>query len=791
MAGRQGIQPPGRLAGSSGEGMAGRLTGRSEVPLLWLLSSAKGCGLRGGRSVARGFRIAALLLAFALGLVGSVHAAASDVPEEELLSPQAPATAQQAAPGPATADEPVGEPSVAPAPVEFFPVDEVRPGLSGYGLTVVEGTRVERFEVEILGVVRGAGPAGDLILVRVFGPAVDASGGIAAGMSGSPVYVAGKLLGAIGFGFEFSDHSVGLVTPIGDMLEVMRLLDREGAPQEPGSARDDLESATSPGASASGAAGGGEADGGGLAWAGYRRLAWAASAREAARLAGQVPAGTAVMVPVATPVMVSGFGPRTFMWVRRWLSRYGLMVVPGGVVGPGGVTGPGGGARPGGAGKQTPAGGGRLPEAAVPLGPGSALGISLVRGDVELTAIGTVTYVEGDRFVAFGHPFLQKGSVDFFAAPAFIHRTVKSVQVPFKVGSAFEPVGTLAEDRRAAVAGRIGPQADALELVVEVRDVTSGRRRTLTSQVVRDDLLSVPLVAVAGLEALDRGLDRIGPGTAHAIYRIYGSGLPGSGVYVQDNAYFSRLDISARLLGDVLDTLQTLLFNRIQDLDIRRVELAVDVDSRQRTAAIVRAQPLSDRVRPGQSVPIEVELLAYRGEREVRVVNLEVPEGVGPGRVTVTVRGGAGPGPGALSELETLLTGGQEPNDQTGLGPPEEGEVPTSLEKLLELLDGREKNNQLIAEFYPPYAASAEGMDGKPSGSDTGSKSRSPSRGSAKGDTRKTSEGVDPGKAIKASLLTPWVIEGSVDFELTIEDPAAEDLEGESVSPNHDPFRLP
>ncbi len=710
--------------------------------------------------VARGAGLAALLLVFTLGLAGAVHAAAGDVPDEEPLSPG------------------------------FFPVDEVRPGLLGYGLTVVEGTRVERFEVEILGVVRGAGPAGDLILVRVFGPALDAYGGIAAGMSGSPVYVAGKLLGAIGFGFEFSDHSVGLVTPIGDMLEVMRLLDREGAPQEPGSAGDDLGSATSPGARASGAAGRGGADGEGPAPARYQRLAWAASAREAARLAGQVPAGTAVMVPVATPVMVSGFGPRTFMWVRRWLSRYGLMVVPGGAAVSGRVPEPVGGARPGGAGRQTGAGGGPS-EAAVSLEPGSALGVSLVRGDVELTAIGTVTYVEGERFVAFGHPFLQKGSVDFFAAPAFIHRTVKSVQVPFKVGSALEPMGTLAEDRRAAVAGRIGPQPDALELVVEVRDLSSGRRRTLTSQVVRDDLLSVPLVAVAGLEALDRGLDRIGPGTAHAIYRIYGSGLPGSGVYVQDNAYFSRLDISARLLGDVLDTLQTLLFNRIQDLDIRRVELAVDVDSRQRTAAIVRAQPLSDRVLPGQSVRIEVELLGYRGEREVRVVNLEVPEGVGPGRVTVTVRGGAGTGPGALSELETLLTGGQEPNDEAGLGTPEEGEVPTSLEKLLELLDGREKNNQLIAEFYPPYAASAEAMDAKASGSETGSKSRSPSRGSAKGDSRKTSESLGPGKAIKASLLTPWVIEGSVDFELTIEDPTSEGLEGESVSPDHDPVNLP
>jgi len=117
---------------------------------------------------------------------------------------------------------------------QLLPVERVRPGLTGYGLTVVQGTRIDRFDVEVLGVVEQAGPAGDLILVRVSGPAVEGFGGIAAGMSGSPVYVDGRLVGAIGYAFEFSDHSVGMVTPIEDMLEVLRRVPGEPSPESTG-----------------------------------------------------------------------------------------------------------------------------------------------------------------------------------------------------------------------------------------------------------------------------------------------------------------------------------------------------------------------------------------------------------------------------------------------------------------------------------------------------------------------------------------------------------------------------
>jgi len=113
-----------------------------------------------------------------------------------------------------------------PAQAQFFPLEAVAPGLRGTGKTVVRGTEIETFEVEFLGVVRDAGPAGDLILVRVSGDTIERTGGIAAGMSGSPVYVGDQLVGAISYGYALADHRIGFVTPIGDMLDVLELVRR-------------------------------------------------------------------------------------------------------------------------------------------------------------------------------------------------------------------------------------------------------------------------------------------------------------------------------------------------------------------------------------------------------------------------------------------------------------------------------------------------------------------------------------------------------------------------------------
>ena len=225
---------------------------------------------------------------------------------------------------------------------DFMNVSEVREGMTGYAKTVVHGNTIETFPVEILGVMKNSGPSGDLILAKFSGPLIEETGGIAQGMSGSPVYIDGKLVGAIAYGWSFTNSRVGMITPIGDMLKLWNVPTKEEI--RPFNARESS------------------------------------------------------LIPIATPLMVSGFDGVSTEWMTSKLPQYNFMPV------------------------NTASA--AADEAPAPLEAGSSVAASLVNGDMKMGAIGTVTYVDGDNIVAFGHPFLKKGSMNYFMHNAYIFTIV-------------------------------------------------------------------------------------------------------------------------------------------------------------------------------------------------------------------------------------------------------------------------------------------------------------------------------------------------------------------------------
>ncbi|BAS28902.1 SpoIVB peptidase S55 domain-containing protein [Limnochorda pilosa] len=617
-----------------------------------------------------------------------------------------------------------------------LPVEEVRPGMRGTGYTVVQGQQVEPFDVTFLGVLPGVGPAGDLLLVETSGPLIDLTGGIVAGMSGSPVYVDGRLVGAIGFGFSYADHRVGMVTPIADMVEVLDRIEEPeaaGAPAETPD-MDGLRPQAEP----------------------PRRVAFAADARQAETLARRVPEETAVMVPLATPLMAAGFGPRTLGLLSRWVGR-----LPAGPF----LTVPTGSAP-----KVTGAAGG-----VERLQPGSAFGVQLLRGDVDLSALGTVTWTDGQRFLGFGHPFLSRGSVAFAATGADILRTVTSVEMPFKLGAATDVVGTLSQDRSAAVGGRLGQPPAMVDVDVDVVDLDrprEGEGRRFRFESVEDPWLMPDLVAIGVLQAFDRGIDRIGPGTARIRFSLEADGL--NEPLVRDNMFFSESDVSARALAEMMEGVRLLASNPFQETRLRRVEVTARITPEPQTAQIVSVNPETKRARPGESLMIEVELQTYRGPREKKMVRLTVPPSTPEGKVQVTVRGGYYTGPSQVVPPEILS--GQE------AAPPAEGEeaepLPegASLEDILETFRTRERNYELVAEFYPPYAPLPADervpADLGPAAPDAGTEAP-PGHPSPKEPA--PAEGEAPPeetKPVQARLATDYVIRGSGQFELEILAPA-------------------
>ena len=555
---------------------------------------------------------------------------------------------------------------VAAAPA-WMPVADVRPGMRGVARTVIAGTKVESFDVQILDIVPGAGPAGDLILIRASGPLIARTGGIAAGMSGSPVYVNGRLVGAIGYGWAFADHSLGLVTPIETMLRALPSTRSERRPL------------------------------GHPVQAGGRRIEGVTivSTLAGARAAEAAAPGVAVMMPLARPLLMSAMGSRAVELLSAELGPLGVTPMQG-------------------AGTSTSI----RPD----IVPGSAIGVQLVRGDLNIVSIGTMTYRDGDVILAFGHPFLNRGNTRYLLTAATIHGVIPSESFPFKIGSAGAPVGTVTEDRRSAIAGRLGVLPLMVGVRTKVTDADRGRLVTMTTQVLRDTQLGPVLTLVSALEAIDRALDRVGEGTARVRITMRAQGLDGS--LVRENVFYHARDIGAAAMLELPEALRLLFANEFVRTGPVDVAIDVEVGQRRQTAAVTESALERPRVRQGETISVRVALRPFQGPAETRVVELAVPDGYPVGQATVLIRAGGR----AMPEqgLPALLI--QEPVETT---------AGSAAEQLTAFAD-RERNTDLIVELIPGAARFPDGSAGA-------------------------------ARTVRVRIPTPWVVRGRAQLSLGVD----------------------
>ncbi|NLA58044.1 MAG: hypothetical protein GX855_03955, partial [Firmicutes bacterium] len=616
-------------------------------------------------------------------------------------------------------------------PAVPFPLEELRPGMKGIGKTVAKGTAIEEFHVEVLGVLQGEQNVSQLILVQVSGDVIDRMGGIASGMSGSPVYIDGKLLGAISYTFSLTDHRLGLVTPIGPMLEILNYDRKQTVWQLPS---------------------------GRWTWAdgrGEKRLVGDYSVEEVYIASGTgaqelvfYDAGRLYVTPAAAPILVGGMGPRARKELAASFQSFGIETV---------------------ATAGSPA---IVDVQGVKLEPGSALAVQLVTGDVQVTSLGTVTYVDGNQFIGFGHPFLNRGSVNLMAGTAYIYTTVNSLSMPFKLGAPVQTVGTITQDRGAGVGGYVGRLPDTVDLQVKVTDRNLGTTRELKAQIANEPGLLLSLVSTAALQGLDQGIDRIGPGTSRLVFKITGEGL--SGPIVRDNMFYNSLDISAVSLAELLETLQLLVNNEFQEVKVNTVEITAQVEEERRTAVIEKATPTVTEAQAGDMVDVEVVIRPYRGQRETKILRLPIPETAQPGAIHVTVRGGGLGYP--YSEVVPFHDDGKEKGDPfelESMGPPTNAD---NFEKLLETVLNREKNHEIVMEYIPYYDTyvlpSAEESEPIEEAEAEDAESASADDESDRVGSIKSSPSIswnqDETEPVRVTLPTRYVIEGQTTFEIAI-----------------------
>lgn len=473
--------------------------------------------------------------------------------------------------------------------------DDLKPGQRAVVRTVFEGSRVEEFDAEIVAVMKGGRAEGDLILAKATSERVIKSG-VAQGMSGSPVYVDGKLVGALSSGWSFSREPLFGVTPIGEMLAVLDLpvpkhtdgtAGPAGVDPARGSVRfgefrwEDDDDATSPG----------------LAPFGPSFGPWGADPGVGARA-------------LAVPLMCGGLNPAAQDLARRWFAPYGLAVTPGGRAADGGPP-------------------------ADSLTPGSAVAVDVLTGDVQMSAIGTVTWRDGDRVLIFGHPLFQSGDVRLPLSSARIATIVASDLTSFKLGVRGRPVGTATQDRRAAMSGRLGASPGLLPITVDVA-VGSRARQRFTFGSIEDRLLAPQLVGVAALNSFLESGGAGGNQTLRWTLRMTRTGarpLTLTDVVAGDAP---AADLGAALAAP----LRFLFGNPFDRLELDSVSVAIEVVPGREQWSLRSARLLGSSVRPGGTIRVECEVERWHGERSTVVLAVTVPEEAPDGRYVLWLGGG-------------------------------------------------------------------------------------------------------------------------------------------------------
>lgn len=421
------------------------------------------------------------------------------------------------------------------AKLNIMPAAEVKAGMKGEGRTVFLGSKVESFPIEVLGVIPGSAPGGGpMILVRTSGPLIENNGGVALGMSGSPIYINGKLVGALSTAFPESDHMLAGITSIEDMISSYDFIEKKKAEINP------------------------PINTGGKT---YSMLDYTGGEQGA----NVLHARTAL-----APVLIRGLDARSYKYLSKFFKDSGVDTLP--------MEG-----MP--AGKSVDEdmiGSGKT------LQPGSSIAVELVRGDVDISAVGTVTAIDGDKVLAFGHPFFRKGKVEFVMADAPVITVLKGKVVPYKITNTGIARGMISQDRGSAVVGQIDkfPMMIPLKVVVEDSDIT--RSKTYSVKIVKDDDMLTQMIVSVLVQAIDNTIDRFGPGTATMDFKLTAEGIKQP--IARTNMFYSSYDISAESLMELLTALSILKENNLQKANISGLEMHLKINSSHATAAIVEAE---------------------------------------------------------------------------------------------------------------------------------------------------------------------------------------------------------
>jgi hypothetical protein len=524
----------------------------------------------------------------------------------------------------------------ASAATTTMPLSQVHKGMHGYGETVFDGTTLQKFDVEITGILQNIGPGQDLILAKVSGPVVDRAG-VIAGMSGSPIYVDGKVIGALSYSWQFEKEAVAGITPIDEMLKISQIDGRPvgvlaaATPRMSGSEflKAIIDHKTSEKFES--------------------MMSSMTGASPAAAIAGAR--------PIAVPLSMSSFAPDTLGRFGKYLDPMGFMPVPSGATSTSTTT--------------------TNPATAKAFAAGDAIGAVLLRGDFNVAATGTVTYIDGDRVYAFGHPFLDMGEVAFPMAKSEIVGVLPSLASSFKFANTGAVVGAFQQDRAVGIMGVMGRKADMIPVDLEVEG--GGPAQKYHVDVLRHSQLTPLILAMAADTVVANAQRAAGERTVMLESEIRLKGFSEPIVLREGWAGAQARQAIPSYLAVVAGYVMSNEF-RIADIESVKIHLRHTDDLK--IAKIIEASlemPAKGRVHAGDVVKVRAVLKPYRGETFTDTFDVTIPDDQPVGAAYLLVGSGS-----VLNQVDFMLV------------PPD----PRSLDQVIAVLRRLRPSTELTLGLY-------------------------------------------------------------------------------------------
>lgn len=577
----------------------------------------------------------------------------------------------------------------------ILPYEEVTEGMQGTAYTVLDTSgEIRTFPIEIIGRMESGKGSQRMIMARTSGDFIEHVGGVLQGMSGSPIYVDGRLIGALAAGLKDLSPYTFFITPIEDMTPLWDMPDTKNQTRiqtvnivEAVEARRKAEEKEKLRAreKAVGKMSRAERE------AEWRDMIDALTGKKAdeTKAAEETSEGTNEApeenTPAQSETVEQGKTEEKAYFFTRGFNAAGLRYLE----------------------KNLPAG-----TTFIPLGTtgdsgkihtrydatlegGQPIGVAVVYGDFSIGATGTVTAVDGKKVVAFGHSFMHKGNVNYFMTDADVIGTIAGQSNGVKIANIGSVIGRISQDRETGVAGMLGTFPTAVPVRIHVKDDALGTEETFGAQIAYDEDFLPVLSSSIAYAAMSKVSDALGSSTARIHFTIRTNAYE-NGVFERRNMYYNTADVGQIAVTELLQALGTIVTNAEKESDIVDVDVDVELTGDRQTALLVSATPDKTTVKPGETVTFQTKIRPYRKPEETLSIPYKVPKDQVPGTLNLDIRGG---GFVPVSPLALLAQAGLEVPD-------DEERFKTTEEKLRDLAETGQNNEVIIAPGAAPAPAS-------------------------------------------------------------------------------------